>query len=315
MLRMPGKSFQGEFAPLDDRERELETMLRADVEALAGRIGDRNVFRYEAYVEAADYLEAELREAGYTIERQSYPVQGKTCWNLISECKGASRAKEIVVVGAHYDSVMGVPAANDNASGVAAVLALARHFAEVKPQRTVRFVLFANEEPPFFQTQAMGSLVYARRCRERQEDIVAMLSLETIGYYSDRPGSQSYPAPFNLFYPSTGNFIGFIGNVGSKRLVHEVVASFRSHTQFPSEGAAVPGQMVGVGWSDHWSFWQAGYSALMVTDTAPFRYPHYHAATDTPDKLDYARMARVVAGLERVLRELSHVEGATESNK
>ena len=170
----------------------------------------------------------------------------------------------------------------------------------------MRFVLFVNEESPYFQTEAMGSLVYARECRQRGDNIVAMFSLETIGYYSDRPGSQQYPWPLSAVYPSTGNFIAFVGNIASDHLVKQVVESFRRHAQFPSEGGALPGVIPGVGWSDHWSFWQAGYPALMVTDTAPFRYAHYHSAEDAPDKLDYESTARVVVGLDTVLDEMAN---------
>jgi Zn-dependent M28 family amino/carboxypeptidase len=169
----------------------------------------------------------------------------------------------------------------------------------------LRFLEFVNEEPPFFLSEDMDSLVYAKRCKQRQEKVVAMFSLETMGYYSDEIGSQKYPPPLGLIYPLQGNFIGFIGNIGSGSLVRDAIASFRRHTQFPSEGAALPSQIPGVGWSDHWSFWQQGYQAVMVTDTAPFRYPYYHTTGDTPDKVDYERLARVVVGLERVVADLS----------
>src|SRR5438128_912564 len=142
--------------------------------------------------------------------------------------------------------------------------------------RTVRFVAFVNEEGPFFQTDAMGSWVYARRSHARGEQIVAMLSIETIGFYSDVAGSQHYPFPFGLFYPRTGNFIGFVGNIASRALVQRSLAAFREHTALPSEGVAAPGSMTGIGWSDHWAFWHEGYPALMVTDTALFRYAPYH---------------------------------------
>jgi hypothetical protein len=151
----------------------------------------------------------------------------------------------------------------------------------------------------------MGSVRYARWCREQDEDIVAMLSLETIGYYSEAPGSQKYPPPLGLLYPSKGDFIGFVGNVRSRRLVRRCVGTFRASVAYPSEGGAPPGWIPGIGWSDHWSFWQSGYPGVMVTDTAPFRYPHYHAVTDTPDKLDYDRMVRVVTGLEGVVATLT----------
>jgi hypothetical protein len=152
----------------------------------------------------------------------------------------------------------------------------------------------------------MGSLHYARACKGRGEKIVAMLTPETIGYYSDEKGSQKYPGVTGFFYPKTGNFITFVGESESEQLVTRCVKSFRSHTQFPSEGGAAPKSIEGVGWSDHWSFQRQGYPALMITDTAPFRYPHYHTPQDTPDKIDYDRAARVVAGTARVVQELAN---------
>jgi Iap family predicted aminopeptidase len=210
-----------------------------------------------------------------------------------------------MVIGAHYDSPTDSPGANDNASGVAALLELARQFKTARPVRTVRFVAFVNEEPPFFQTDLMGSRVYAANARKRGEKIVAMLALETIGYYSDQAGSQHYPPPFNLFYPDTGNFIAFVGNIASRSLVHSSIKIFRESTRFPSEGLAAPGFIPGIGWSDQWAFWQEGYPGIMITDTAPFRYPQYHQREDTPDKLEYEQMARVVAGIGRVVEELT----------
>jgi len=225
--------------------------------------------------------------------------------NIEVEVPGGAGADEVIIVGAHYDSVLGAVGANDNGSGVAAVLELARLFRDARPARTVRFVAFVNEEPPFYRSEQMGSRVYARRSRERRDHIVAMLSLETIGYYSDEPGSQLYPFPLRFFYPSTGNFLALVANLGSRGLLHEALASFRRNAQFPSEGVAAPAFIPGVDWSDHWSFWQESYPALMVTDTALYRYPHYHTLQDTPDKLDYERLARVVMGLHGTLRDLA----------
>ena len=206
---------------------------------------------------------------------------------------------------AHYDSAPGTPGANDNGSAVASLLTLARRFAGQPQPRTLRFVFFVNEEPPFFQTAAMGSWVYAKECRRRHDRIVGMWSLETMGYYSDAKGSQHYPFPFSLFYPDTGNFIGFVANSQSGELLKRTIGGFRKHAQFPSEGVAAPDVVPGLGWSDHWSFWQEGYPAVMITDTALFRYPHYHEATDTPDRLDYDRLGRVVDGLTAVVRDLA----------
>lgn len=309
MIRMPSSSYSGPWQPLSEQEMVLSEQLAADVQKLAGEIGDRNVREYENYLAAADFIQASFEAAGYEVSRQEFETEGRACYNLEAEIEGTERPGEILVLGAHYDSVFGTPAANDNASGVAALLAIARAFAGDEPARTVRFVAFANEEPPFFQTGNMGSLVYARRSRERGENIVGMVSLETIGYYSEEPGSQNYPFPFQWLYPNTGNFLAFVGNTGSRGLLREGIRAFRENTAFPSEGAAVPSMIPGVGWSDHWAFWQEGYPGFMVTDTAPFRYPYYHTHQDTPDKLDYLRMTRAVTGLIKMSRELAAAGG------
>jgi len=308
MIAMPGKSYSGTIPPLTEQEILLRDALGRDVEKLSGDIGERNFIQYQKLGKAADFLEASFQTAGYKVERQGYKIDDQFYYNIAVEIPGKKKPDEIVVIGGHYDSVVGSPGANDNATGAAGVLALARMFAGKQPEKTVRFVEFVNEEPPFFWTGNMGSLVYAKRSRERNEKIVAMLSLETIGYYSDAKNSQKYPAPLNLLYPTSGNFIGFIGNTASSKLVREAIASFRRHAEFPSEGAAIPGGIPGVGWSDQWSFWQHGYRGLMVTDTAPYRYPYYHTAEDTPDKVDWERTTKVIAGLEKVVADLVGVD-------
>jgi Zn-dependent M28 family amino/carboxypeptidase len=302
----PGRSYRGPLAPLTADEAALAKRLARHVERLAGEIGERNVWKHDALEAAASYIENELRDVGrYAVASQAFNVQGRTVRNVEGEIKGTSRPDEIVVVGAHYDSVSGCPGADDNASGVAGLIELARALAAARPARTVRFIGFVNEEPPFFQTSEMGSLRYAARARERGEHIAAMISVESIGFYADTPDSQRYPFPFNLFYPSTGDFIAFVANVGSRSLLHQSMRSFRSHARLPSEGAAAPASIEGIGWSDHWAFWQHGYPAIMVTDTALFRYQHYHTGSDTPDKLDYSRMALLVTGLRRVVEDLA----------
>ncbi len=305
MTAMPGQSWSAALPPLSAEERLIEDKLRRHVEALAGRIGERNVWHPGALAAAARYIRATLEDAGYPVRAQSFESEGLTLENLEVELPGGSAAQEIIVLGAHYDSFAATPGANDNASGVAALLEIARLLAGNSWPRSVRLVAFANEEPPFFYTQAMGSAVYASRARQRGEQIEAMLALETIGWYTDQPASQQYPFPFSLFYPDTGNFIGFVGNLSSRRLVRRALGAFRASTAFPSEGVAAPGGMMGVHWSDHWSFWQAGYPAIMITDTALFRYRHYHAATDTPDRLDYPGLARVTRGLADVVAGLA----------
>ncbi|HYI13130.1 MAG TPA: M28 family peptidase [Thermoanaerobaculia bacterium] len=284
----------------------LVAELRRDVGALCA-IGQRNTFVPENLNAAAALIERELQAAGYTVERHRYFVEqdGVHAENLIAEIRGPRQNNdEIVVIGAHYDSVEGTIGADDNASGTAALLALARRFARSKPARTLRFVAFANEEPPHFQTHDMGSWQYARRCRDRGEKIVAMLSLETIAYYRDEPGSQQYPAPLASFYPDTANFIAFASNLGSRALLKRSVDAFRATTNFPIESAAMPEAVTGISWSDQWSFWQFGYPAICVTDTALFRNPNYHTPADRPETLDYERAAHVVEGLVGVVEEL-----------
>ncbi|HEX4149784.1 MAG TPA: M28 family peptidase [Pirellulales bacterium] len=311
MLRFPGSSYRGPLPPASERERQLHAALADDVNYLATQIGQRHLGMPRRLGAAADYIEGSLAAAGFAVERQVFDARGSRCANLIAELPGNARSDRVWIVGAHYDTVVDCPGANDNSSGVAAVLALARLWAAARPACTLRLVAFANEEAPYFgDPQMMGSWLYARRCRQRQEQVAGMLSLETIGYYCDEPGSQRYPPPLGLFYPPEGNFIGFVGNLRSRQLVRSVIAAFRRHARFPSEGAALPQRVPGVGWSDHWAFWQEGYSALMVTDTAPFRYPYYHTPQDTPDKLDFGRMARVVAALSDVVLELAGTSGA-----
>ncbi|MEK7485023.1 MAG: M28 family peptidase [Planctomycetota bacterium] len=304
MVLMPGSSYQGSLPPLDSLTLELKANIETHIRMLAETIGERELHsHYKQLQQAADYVEKSFQSSGYTVNRQEFKVLGKSTYNLEVEILGQTYPKEIVVIGAHYDSCEGTLGANDNGSGVASILELARLFAKKPLSRTLRFVAFTNEEPPYFQTENMGSLVYARRCRERQENITAMFSLETMGFYSEKEGSQFYPFPFNLYYPTKGNFIGFVGNLSSRSLVRKTVGSFRTLAKFPSEGVAAPNAISGIGWSDQWSFWQVGYSALMVTDTAPFRYPHYHTHEDTWEKVNYEATARVLAGLYLVFKE------------
>ena len=321
-MRMPGKNIP-KGAPLSVDEVALREELRANVQKLAGEIGERNMWHYPQLNASADFIEDSFLSAGLHPRRDTYEMHGQRCHNIEVEILGRQVATAsqpsrlpIILIGAHYDSVFGSPGANDNATGVAAVLALARRFAARQqerrltqtPYKTLRFVAFVNEEPPYFLSGEMGSLVYAGRCKERGDKVSAMISLETIGYFSDAPHSQQYPAPgLGIFYPRVGNFIGFVSNVHSRALLRRVVALFRKQAKIPSEGAALPAFIPGVSWSDQWSFWQHGYPGIMVTDTAPFRYPDYHSATDTPDKLDYDRFTLVVSGIEKVIADLMQV--------
>jgi Zn-dependent M28 family amino/carboxypeptidase len=279
--------------------------LRRHVEVLAGEIGERNVRRPEKLAAAERYIAREWSEQGYEVAAQRYVAAGVDCANLEVLIPGATLPEEIIVAGAHYDTVEGSPGADDNASAVAALLEIARSLAGSRPARTLKLVAFVNEEPPFYFWGSMGSGVYAKAARRRGDDVKAMFSLEMLGCYSDAPGSQSYPPLLKYFYPSQGNFIAFVSNLRSRRVLRAAVAAFRASSQFPCELAALPSWIPGVAWSDQLSFWRVGYRAVMVTDTAFHRYAHYHRPTDTPDRLDYARLAKVTQGLTHTFAQLA----------
>jgi len=304
---MPGTRFHGTVPAPSAEVQSLATALKAHVVALSQDIGERRVELGDSMARAQHYLATIAGEiAGRSrpgVRLEDVGINGGHANNVVWELPGMS--SELVLVGAHYDSAEGAPGADDNASGVAATLELAKRLSTCRLRRTVRFVLFANEEPPYFQNPGMGSLAHARGCRQRGERIEAMLSLESIGYYSDSPHSQKYPHLIGLLYPDRGDFVTFVGNLDSRSLVRRAIGSFRNSTQFPSEGAALPARVPGIDWSDHWAFWQYGYPAIMVTDTAIFRDPHYHERTDAPTTIDYVRLATVTLGIQSVIEDLA----------
>lgn len=303
ILWMPGSSYKGAFLPLKDTEQEIETQLRKHVQFLARDIGQRN--DDSSLRRTSDYIKATMAESGYKTEEQSFLVDKHKFQNLECTLMGTQLPEEVILVGAHYDSVSGSPGANDNGSGVASTMELARLCAGKSFSKTIKFVFFANEEPPYFASKEMGSFFYAERCIKSKEKIVGLLVLETLGYYTESPNSQTYPSNFVPGYPTTGNFIAFVGNQDSRLLVEKCVGIFRSNCNFPSEGASAPNWVNGVDWSDQYWFWRYGIPAVMITDTAPFRYPHYHTMQDTPEKINYPCFARVLKGLFNVLQSLA----------
>ena len=279
--------------------------LKGHVYTLASDIGERNVFHPESLHAAEKYINLTWERQGYAVTRQSYEARGVQCANLIISCPGSRTSDEMIVIGAHYDSVMGSPGANDNGSGVAALLELSSLFAQSNPSISIRFIAFVNEEPPFFFWGNMGSAVYASKARRAGDNIRFMAALETIGYYTDVPGSQHYPPLFKFFYPDRGNFISFVSNFRSRAVMRKAVRAFRSGSAFPIEHVATFGWIPGVSWSDHLSFWRQKYRAFMVTDTAFYRYRFYHTAEDTADKLCYEPFARCCSGLFRCFSTLA----------
>jgi Zn-dependent M28 family amino/carboxypeptidase len=279
--------------------------LATHVSKLAGEIGEHNIYHPHALNAVADYITQEWRQQDYHVVPYPYTVKGLQCSNLEITRQGTHPKSGIILVGAHYDSVTGSPGANDNGSGIAALLELSRLFAHEHPAATIRFVAFVNEEPPFFYWNNMGSMIYARQMKQRKENIRYMISLETIGYYSSEPNSQHYPLFLKHFYPHTGDFIAFVSNLGSRRAMLHAVKAFRAASNFPAQQLASPAIVPGVSWSDHLSFWREGYKAFMITDTAFYRYPYYHTSQDTPDKLTYEPFARMTHGLYLMLKSLT----------
>jgi hypothetical protein len=253
---------------------------------------------------AAAYIHDQLAETGGRVGEQAFVISGNTYRNVI--CSFGPESNERIVVGAHYDSYHEYPAADDNASGVAGLIELARLLSQTRLPLQVDLVAYTLEEPPYFGTPHMGSVMHAQSLRKDGISIRAMLSLEMIGYFSDAPDSQNFPVSLlRLFYPSRGNFIAVVGSLGEGGLSRRVKRAMIGSSTLPVYSINAPRSVPGVDFSDHLSYWKAGYDALMITDTAFYRNRNYHTANDTPEKLDYGRMAMVVAGVYAAVIDLS----------
>ena len=277
---------------------DTSSYLRQVVTKLAREIGVRTYRDDGPMARTAAYISSELSSFGCEVTKQSFTYEGHTLQNIVGELKGRDPAGPVLVIGAHYDTVRTTPGADDNASGIAGMLGIARLLAGRQPDLTVRFVAFAFEEPPSYRTHHMGSYHYAKALHDGGDHVKGMICLEMIGYFSDAAGSQHYPLPFmNRFYPKTGNFIAMVGNRRSKEFTERVAGDFRKAMDLPVVTLNAPAIVVGIDFSDHWSFNKFGYPAFMVTDTAFYRNLNYHSPADLPETLDYGRMAKVVEGL------------------
>ncbi|MBN2321631.1 MAG: M28 family peptidase [Acidobacteria bacterium] len=284
-----------------------KTRLYEHVEALSVKIGSRSVYEYARLEAAKDYIFTSLTAMGHKPELQTYTYEGKPFSNIIVTIPGKDQPEEVVLVGAHYDTYAGTPGADDNASALATLLELCRFLKDDQPGRTLKFVFFTLEEPPVFRSDFMGSAVYAESAHERGENIIAMLCLEMLGYYTDRKGEQGFPLPLmSLFYPTTPNFIAVVGNLASRRLVYDVAASLKKEGGVPVKTLATFNYFPGVDFSDHRSFWKQGYPAVMITDTAFFRNPNYHGETDTIETLDFKKMEALLRGLLLTIMDLGN---------
>jgi len=279
--------------------------LEAHVRMLCETLAPRDASHPENLDRVAAYLREEFARArGAVVAEQLFEVSGRTYRNVIASF--GPETAERIVVGAHYDTAGARPGADDNASGVAGLLELARLFGEVPPPLRVELVAYTLEEPPYFRSRSMGSAIHAASLKEQGVRVRAMFSLEMIGYFSDAPGSQQFPVQLlTAFYPSRANFISIVGKMDQGGLVRRVKRAMRGASALPVYSINAPRSIPGVDFSDHLNYWNAGYDAVMITDTAFYRNPNYHTYEDTPATLDYRRMAMVVAGVHAAVMALA----------
>jgi Zn-dependent M28 family amino/carboxypeptidase len=280
--------------------------LHRHVKHLSVDIGSRSVYEYDKIEATIEYIVSCLEAFGYTPSLQTYTYSGRKYSNVIASRKGVKHPDETVIIGAHYDTVHGTPGADDNASAVATLLEIARALKGFSPDRTLKLIFFVIEEPPVFRSDHMGSYVYAKEAKARNENIKSMISLEMLGYYANEKGGQTFPFPMmSLIYPSTPNFIAVVGNLSSRNLVRKVKNSLRASSRIPVETLSAFSFVPGVDFSDHRSFWKMGYPAVMITDTAFYRNPNYHTETDTIDTLDFDKMSDLLRGLIQAAKDLT----------
>ncbi len=278
--------------------------MKTHVRALSETFHPRDHTHPENLDRAAEYIADQLKRARGQVELQPYRVKDIEYRNVIAHF--GPETPERIVIGAHYDTAGPLPGADDNGSGVAGLLELATLLGQKPPPVRVELVGFTLEEPPYFRTEHMGSRVHAKALRQAGVKVRAMLSLETIGFFTDAPDSQQYPvAQLKLRYPSTGNFIAVVGQLGNEDLVREVASAMRAARPLAVEFISAPASIEGIDFSDHASYQAEGYPAAMITDTAFFRNERYHEPTDTWDTLDYGRMALVVQGVHCSVQALS----------
>jgi peptidase M28-like protein len=307
-VNMPGETLSSALLSLTESQKESSKRLQQHVWQIAEVIGERHYGEEKAYNNAADYI-VDVFKHNELIPYEDEFGDKLQYRNIVAEHYGTTLADEIIIIGAHYDTVWLSSGADDNASGVAVMLEIAKQLKKKQLNRTIRFVAFANEEHPYFFTDNMGSLFHAKRAHDRGDKIIAMISLEMLGYYSDEANSQNYPSPFSWLYPDKANFVAFVSDFNSRSILRKSIKYFRESKQFPSEGLTAPVLLVrDVRRSDQAAFWKYNIPAFMVTDTAAYRNYAYHTVGDVTKSLDYESMARVTTGLISMIERLTGEE-------
>ncbi|MDD5432039.1 MAG: M28 family peptidase [Candidatus Omnitrophica bacterium] len=287
------------------KDARIAERLKAHVHKLSEEIGERNLDHYPKLEQAAEYIARKLEYYDYTVKFQEYFLEGKAVKNIVARKKGSVLPDGIIVVGAHYDTVA-TPGADDNASGVAVVLELARILVNSPTSRSIEFCFFTCEEDPFFKTELMGSRLFVRLARAEAKNIRYAVIFDMVGYYTDKMNSQRYfPLITGLFLPNRGNFISVFSNSRSSGLSSFLIKSFQRNSRFPIVLLATNFDPT-IDFSDHWAFWKEGYPTVMVSDTSSLRNNKYHTNADTWDTLDFDSMACVVEGFSVSLLELAN---------
>lgn len=304
-----GGVFSKEYKLYDLNEAQIYSQMNMKriVEYLANDIGKRDFVYTQQLEQTYQFIVREFMSLGYKVIPQEYTAGQQTFKNIMIEHPNNQQGREFVIIGAHYDSCDN-PGADDNASGIAGLLELAQLLKDETLSINLKFIAFVNEEPPFFKTEKMGSRVYARQAKEEGEKIKVAIVFDMIGFYSDESFSQRYFPVMGAFFPNRANFITFVGNFKTRKIVNELKENFKQNSDFPVESIVGPDNFPGISFSDHWSFWKEGYPALMITDTAYMRNPYYHKSSDTPETLDYKRMAIMIYGLKEAIMKTVDID-------
>jgi len=278
---------------------QIKKSMESDIEYLQnlGPRNSENDTSYKQLRQCEEWITQRWESQGYVVRKHTFSIRENKYSNLEIEITGRALPSEIIIISAQYDTLPDSPGANNNGSGMAILFQLSQLLKKHTPDRTLRLLNFVNEEDPFFGTEMMGSYQYAKSCRQREEDIRVMLSLDALGVYKDEPDSQRLPFPFSIFYPDRGNFLAFIGNLQSRKYVTETTRGFKKGSSFQIQAGVAPEWAKGGAWSDHSSFWKFGYQGIMVTDTGGFRSPSHATKEDTMEKLNFDAMSRIVIGM------------------